>query len=190
MKRAVFLDRDGTLIQERGYICSFQQVEIFPFAAEALRRLRAKGICAVMVTNQSAVARGICSLEEVETLHNQLQSALAADSAFLDALYYCPFHPRGKVVEFAKDSPWRKPAPGMLLQASADLNLDLSQSLMVGDKLSDLAAGKAAGCRTALVRTGCGCKTENELLEYGLSADMVADNLLQAVTIWLDGVEG
>lgn len=190
MKRAVFLDRDGTLIQERGYICSFQQVEIFPFAAEALRCLRAQGIFAVLVTNQSAVARGICSVEEVETLHNQLRRALAAESAFLDALYYCPFHPQGKVVEFAKDSSWRKPAPGMLLQASVDLNLDLCQSLMVGDKLSDLAAGKAAGCRTALVRTGCGCKTENELIKYGLLADMVADNLLEAVTTWLDEAEG
>ncbi|MDY0296302.1 MAG: HAD family hydrolase [Acidobacteriota bacterium] len=186
MRPAVFLDRDGTLIEERGYICSFEQVSLFPFVPEALRHLRAAGFCVVLVTNQSSVARGICSVEQVKTLHNRLLDVLENQGVCIDAVYWCPFHPRGKVAEFSVESHLRKPAPGMLFQAAADLELDLSRSLMIGDKYTDLAAGAAAGCHTALVRTGYGAKTELALAAGELKPDLVADDLLEAISRWLD----
>lgn len=185
MRPAAFLDRDGTLIEDRGYICSFQQVRVFPFAAEALRRLRRAGFVTVLVTNQSAVARGICTPEQIESLHVRLRAILAGESAFIDAVYWCPFHPRGRIPEFSMESDMRKPQPGMLLQAARELDLDLSSSLMVGDKPADIAAGKAAGCATALVRTGYGTEAEIST-EWDPRPDMVADDLLDAVTRWLD----
>jgi len=187
VKPAAFLDRDGTLIEDRGYICTFDQVHIYPFSGQALRRLNAAGIAVVLVTNQSAVARGICSCDQVESLHLRLRETLAAESACIDAVYWCPYLAGGKVPRFALESPMRKPAPGMLLQAARDLGLDLSRSIMVGDKLSDMAAGKAAGCRTALVRTGNGKAAEAAASHGPACPDFVADDLLQAVTRWLDG---
>jgi len=185
MRPAAFLDRDGTLIRDRGYICSFHQVRIFPFAAEALRRLRAAGVATVLVTNQSAVARGICTPEQIRALHNRLRETLARESALIDAVYWCPFHPRGRVPEFTVDSEMRKPRPGMLLQAARELDLDLSSSLMVGDKPADIAAGNAAGCTTALVRTGYGAEAEMSTA-WSPGPDMVGDDLLDIVRRWLD----
>jgi len=185
MRPAAFLDRDGTLISDRGYICSFKQVRIFPFAAEALRRLREAGVVTVLVTNQSAVARGICTQDQIESLHARLRETLAGELAFIDAVYWCPCHPRGRVPEFSRESDMRKPLPGMLLQAARDMDLDLSASLMVGDKPSDIAAGKAAGCTAALVRTGYGAEAE-KAGPWNPRPDMVADDLLEAVTRWLD----
>ncbi len=151
MNKAIFLDRDGTLIQDRGYICDYSQVGFFPFAAEALRIMNRAGYLVIVASNQSAVARGICSERQIIELHRQLQSHFKDRDAEIAAFYYCPFLTDGKVARYRLDSPWRKPAPGMLLQAAIDFDLDLAGCVMVGDKADDIEAGSRAGCLTMLV---------------------------------------
>jgi D-glycero-D-manno-heptose 1,7-bisphosphate phosphatase len=179
-RKAVFLDRDGTLIQDLGYICRFDQVGFFAFAPAALRAMNAAGYLVVVVSNQSAVARGLCSEKEVRHLHRQLQSHFKKDGAAIAAFYYCPFLPEGTVSHYRQDSPLRKPAPGMLLQAARDFELDLPACFMIGDKLDDIRAGKSAGCLTVLVRTGEGRNSEAALPGSGLRPDHVVDDLLAA----------
>ena len=183
MNKAVFLDRDGTLIQDRGYICSFPQVGFFAFAAAAVRAMNEAGYLVIVVSNQSAVARGICSEKEIELLHRQLQNHFKKDSAVISAFYYCPFLPDGTIGRYRRDSPLRKPAPGMLLQAARDFALDMSTCIMVGDKTDDILAGKNAGCRTMLVRTGQGRNSESRLQENGPRPEYIVDDLLAASVI-------
>ncbi len=151
MRPAIFLDRDGTLIEDSGYVCDWARVRLLPGVAPALARLRQAGFLLVVVTNQSAVARGLCSEEQVGEIHRQLAAELAGQGAAIDAFYYCPFHPEGSVPAYRKDHPWRKPAPGMLLAAAADLDLDLKASIMIGDSPRDVEAGNTCGCRTVLL---------------------------------------
>jgi D-glycero-D-manno-heptose 1,7-bisphosphate phosphatase len=183
MKKAVFLDRDGTLIQDLGYICRFDQVGFFAFAPAALRAMNAAGYLVVVVSNQSAVARGLCGEKDVRLLHRQLQRHFEKDGAAIAAFYYCPFLPDGVVSRYRQDSPLRKPAPGMLLQAARDFELDLPASFMIGDKVDDIRAGKSAGCRTVLVRTGQGRSSEASLPGSGLRPDHVVDDLLAASAV-------
>jgi D-glycero-D-manno-heptose 1,7-bisphosphate phosphatase len=180
MKRAVFLDRDGTLIQDRGYICDFSEVGFFPFAAAAVRALNRAGYLVIVASNQSAVARGICSEEQVAALHGKLQAYFKRRGAAIAAFYHCPFLADARVAAYRADSPLRKPAPGMLLQAALDFDLDLGRCFMVGDKLDDIEAGKRAGCRTLLVRTGCGGESESRLDAGGPRPDAVVDDLAAA----------
>jgi len=151
MKRAAFLDRDGTLIADPGYVTEWAQVRLLPGVPAALRRLRAAGYLLVVVTNQSAVARGLCSEEQVRELHRRLGEELARAGAGIDAFYYSPYHPDGVIPAYRRDHPSRKPAPGMLQAAATDLGLDLPASFMIGDSLRDVEAGRAAGCRTVLL---------------------------------------
>jgi D-glycero-D-manno-heptose 1,7-bisphosphate phosphatase len=183
MKKAVFLDRDGTLIQDLGYICKFSQVGFFAFAAAALRAMNAAGYQVIVVSNQSAVARGLCSEREVELLHRQLQDYFKKDAAAIAAFYYCPFLHDGTVSRYRQDSPLRKPAPGMLLQAARDFELDLPSCFMIGDKTDDILAGQRAGCRTMLVRTGQGRSSEISLPGIGLHPDFIVDDLMAASAI-------
>lgn len=183
MQKAVFLDRDGTLIQDRGYICNFSQVGHFDFAAIAVRAMNEAGYLVIVVSNQSAVARGICSEKEIKLLHRQLQNHFKKDNAVISAFYYCPFLPDGKIERYRLDSPLRKPAPGMLLQAASDFELDLSLCIMIGDKTDDIEAGKRAGCRTILVRSGQGRGSEISLQSNGLHPDYIADDLLAASAV-------
>jgi D-glycero-D-manno-heptose 1,7-bisphosphate phosphatase len=183
VKRAVFLDRDGTLIRDGGYICAFAQVEFFPFAAAAVRRLNQGGFLVIVASNQSAVARGICSEEQVRALHRELQDHFARQGAEIAAFYHCPFHADGRVTAYRRESPLRKPAPGMLLQAAGDFGIDLASSFMVGDKADDIEAGRRAGCRTVLVRTGYGRMSESRLAETGPRPDLVADDLAAAAAL-------
>jgi D-glycero-D-manno-heptose 1,7-bisphosphate phosphatase len=181
MNRAVFLDRDGTLIVEKGYICDFSEVEIFPFAFEAVRLMREHHFKVIVVTNQSAVARGICRLGQVEDLHRCLREEFINREAPIEKIYYCPYLAGGKIKAFQQDHPWRKPRPGMLLQAAADFDIDLSRSYMMGDDLIDLQAGKWAGCKTVLVLTGKGAETEKRLEPTALAPDLVSPNILTAI---------
>ena len=149
---AVFLDRDGTLIEEVPYLCDPRQVRLLPGAAQAVRRLRQAGYATVVVTNQSGVGRGYFTDEEVRLCNEEMRRQLEAEGAYLDGVYSCPVAPVGKdrsVVEH----PDRKPGPGMLLRAAADLELDLSRSWMVGDLISDVLAGSNAGCRGSILLT-------------------------------------
>lgn len=183
MNKAVFLDRDGTLIQDYGYICDFSEVGFFPFAAAAVRAMNQAGYLVIVASNQSAVARGICSESQIIELHRHLQSHFKDQGAVIAAFYHCPFLADGKVAAYRRDSPLRKPAPGMLLQAALDFDLALSRCIMVGDKADDIESGKRAGCLTMLVRSGQGRFSEAALAKTGLSPDHTVDDLLAAARI-------
>jgi D,D-heptose 1,7-bisphosphate phosphatase len=152
-ERAVFLDRDNTLIENEGYLGDPAKVRLLPGAAAAMVALRSLGYRLIVVSNQSGVARGLFTEADVETVNNEVSRQLRdKGGAYLDANYYCPYHPEAPLPEFRADHDWRKPKPGMLLQAAADFHLDLKQCWMVGDQGRDIAAGVAAGCRTILLR--------------------------------------
>ncbi|MCP4157926.1 MAG: HAD family hydrolase [bacterium] len=181
MNKAFFLDRDGVIIEEKSYICQLSQSEIFPFTCDAIKRMNAAGYKVIGITNQSAIARGICTVEQVETIHEEITRILAENGAVIDKFYYSPFHVDGVVPQFSKKSDRRKPAPGMLLQAAKDFNIDLSQSYMVGDSEVDILAGKNAGCKTILVRTGKGPQTLEALKKKNILPDIITDNILTAI---------
>jgi D-glycero-D-manno-heptose 1,7-bisphosphate phosphatase len=148
----VFLDRDGTLIHERHYLRKPEDLLLLPRAREALSALREHGFLLVVATNQSGIARGLMTENDVRLVHAALAEALGAAAA-LHAIYVCPHGPDDRCA-------CRKPSPGLLLQAASELNIDLERSFMVGDKHSDLLAGERVGCRGVLVRTGYGAEQE------------------------------
>ncbi len=150
-KKAVFMDRDDTLIEDPGYINHPNQVRLLPGAAGALIQLKKMGYLLIVATNQSGVARGIVSEETLEKIHHRLQKLLADEGAYLDGIYSCPYHPDGVIGKYRMESDLRKPNPGMLRMAAAEHEIDLSQSWMIGDSYRDISAGKAAGCRTILI---------------------------------------
>jgi len=154
-QRAVFLDRDDTIIECEGYLGDPAKVKLLPGAATALASLRALGYRLIVVSNQSGVARGMFTESDVEAVNDEMSRQLKEKAgAYIDASYYCPYHPEAVIAEYRVDHEWRKPKPGMLLQGAADFSLDLSQCWMVGDALRDIAAGQAVGCRTILLRDG------------------------------------
>jgi len=155
---AVFLDRDGVLNEEVGFLSDLAAVRLIPGSASAVARLNAAGYMTVVVTNQSGVARGYFDEAHVLATHELIAELLAAVDARIDRFEYCPFHPDDGVGEYRRDTPCRKPAPGMLLRAAEALQIDLSRSWIVGDRASDIHAGQAAGCRAILVRTGYGAQ--------------------------------
>lgn len=160
LRPAVFLDRDGTLNEERDYLHRIEDFAFIPGAAEAVRRLKAAGFLVIVATNQSGVARGYFPLDAVARLHDHLQAELRRVGAEIDAFYICPHHPLEGAGGYRVDCDCRKGAPGMLLQAARDHDVDLGRSYMVGDKLADIEAGRAAGCTAMLVRTGYGRREE------------------------------
>ena len=176
MKHAVFLDRDGTINVEKEYLYQAEEFEFIPGAPEAIRLLNQAGLMVVVVTNQSGVARGFYTEDDVEALHRHISSELARFGAHVDAWLYCPHHPAGRG-SYALPCDCRKPLPGMLKDAARRYDIDLQNSTMIGDKLADIEAGQAAGCRTILVRTGYG--TEEE--QYVTPQTTVSDDLLSAV---------
>lgn len=156
MKSGVFLDRDGVIIEDSpNYVTRPEDIRLLPGAAAAIRALNENNIPVVVVTNQSAVARGMITEVELRCLNQRVAELLSqADGARWDRLYYCPYHPDGVVPEYTIESDFRKPQPGMLLRASRELGLDLCSSFMIGDKGTDMLAGERAGCHTILVLTG------------------------------------
>jgi D-glycero-D-manno-heptose 1,7-bisphosphate phosphatase len=153
--RAVFLDRDGTINVEKGYVHKREDFEFIQGAPEAIALLRDAGFLIVVVTNQSGVARGYYPLDMVHRLHSYMDEQLAKSGVGVDAYYICPHHPEGVDGDLAKVCECRKPLPGMLMDAAKSLSINLSRSYMIGDKLSDVVAGLRAGCRSVLVGTGC-----------------------------------
>lgn len=183
LKPAVFLDRDGTIIEDPGYLRDCSQVRLLPGAVEAIRQFRRAGFRVVVVTNQSAVARGYLTEAQLAAIHDHLRRMLAAHGAPLDGVYYCPYHPEGVVDAYRKSSDWRKPDCGMLQAAAGDLGLDLAQSWMIGDSAGDVEAGRRAGCRTVLLAPAerspaAACKTDDR-------ADLVVGDLCQASQVIL-----
>jgi D-glycero-D-manno-heptose 1,7-bisphosphate phosphatase len=150
MKRAVFLDRDGVLVEDVDLLARVENMRLLPDAPAAVARLKGLGFALVVVSNQPIVARGMATESDVDALHAALKERLRE----IDAFYYCPHHPNATVAAFRVDCDCRKPAPGLLLRASAALGLDASRSYMVGDRASDILAGRRAGCHTIQVETG------------------------------------
>lgn len=179
LQPAVFLDRDGTLIEDPGYLRDPAKVCLLPGAAEAIVALRAASFQIVVVTNQSGVARGLLNEICLAAIHDRMRQMLAADGATLDGLYYCPYHPDGVVQAYRKESDWRKPSCGMLLEAAKDLRIDLARSWMIGDSPRDVEAGRRAGCRTVLL--GSAAVAE----ECG--AEFAAADILEAGRLVLQG---
>ena len=142
---AAFLDRDGVLNEDRGYVHRWEDFAFLPGVIDALRRLQQKGYLLVVITNQSAVARGLCAETDVLALHERMRAFLHGQGIELAGIYYCPHHPPGSVARYTRACACRKPEPGMILRAAREHGIDLSRSLLVGDKLSDLEAGRAAG---------------------------------------------
>lgn len=177
---AVFLDRDGTIIEDAGYIGDPDAVRLLPGAVEALRRLADAGFRLVLASNQSGVARGIFDEGALARVHARLEEMLAAEDVHLDAAYYCPYlaGPEAVVEKYRRDSELRKPRPGMLLQAARDLELDLSRSWMIGDHERDAVAGWRAGCRTILLRAG-----SRRVAYIGGGETLLAHNLMEAAQI-------
>ena len=155
---AVFLDRDGTICEEVGYLDSPAKIRLIPGAGAAIRLLNQRGLKAVMVTNQSGVARGFFSERRLGEIHRELCRMLHAEGGSLDGIYYCPHHPTEGRGRYLRSCDCRKPAPGLLLRAAADLGLDLGRSYCVGDRLADLECGQPAGTKGVLVLTGYGKK--------------------------------
>jgi D,D-heptose 1,7-bisphosphate phosphatase len=149
VKRAVFLDRDGVLVKDTGYVTN---PELLPRVAEAIKLL--KGFLIVVVTNQAGVAKGYFTELQVIDTNFQIKSTLGKQSAFIDKFYYCPHHPKGTVEKYTKNCACRKPNIGMFKKAELELDIDLERSFMVGDKLSDIEAGESAGCKTILIGSG------------------------------------
>jgi D-glycero-D-manno-heptose 1,7-bisphosphate phosphatase len=178
--KAVFLDRDGTVIVERGYITVPEAVELIPGAAPAIIRLREAGWKVFVVTNQGCVAKGMITEDELGMIHFRMVSMLGAEGAEVDGIYACTHHPEGLVPEYSFECDCRKPLPGLLERAASEHGLDLSSSVMIGDTLRDLQAGRAAGAESVLVLTGKGLAASSA--DHG--AIHVAPDLAAAVD-WL-----
>jgi D-glycero-D-manno-heptose 1,7-bisphosphate phosphatase len=178
---AVFLDRDGVIIEDVHYLSDVGQVSLIPGAAQAVANLNVAGIPVVIVTNQAGVARGYFPENRVSEVHGYLNELLAHHGAWIDAYYYCPHHPEGPVENYRIVCECRKPKAGMLRRAAMELGLDLTCSYLVGDKSSDLAAGGAAGCKTVLVRTGYGRQVNTFAGPKGWNLLRVAVDLNEAV---------
>jgi D-glycero-D-manno-heptose 1,7-bisphosphate phosphatase len=177
VRPAVFLDRDGTLIEEVGYLDRLDRLRFFPYSIEAVRLLNRAGFAVVVVTNQAGIARGIVPESFVHEAHRAITDHLAAGGARIDGFYYCPHHPEGTVPELRRACDCRKPGPGMLRRAASQLELDLPRSFAVGDRVHDAQAAHAVGARGVLVRTGHGAPDAT-------AEHTVTDNLIAAVS-WI-----
>ena len=178
----VFLDRDGTINTEVDFLSKPQDLELIPHAAEAICELNRLGLPVFVITNQSGIARGFFSERELQRVHDRLKQLLEAHSARVDGIYYCPHHPTLGVPPFNVECACRKPKTGMLDAASRDFGVTLERSFLVGDRLVDMEAGRAAGCTTFLVRTGYGAAEEEECLASNC-ADHVVGNIYDAVQV-------
>ena len=181
-RRAVFIDRDGTISEEVGYVNHVSRYRVFPFAAAAIRRLNEAGWLAVLVTNQAGVARGYFEEHLIREVHGVLAAELEKGGARLDAVYYCPHHPTLGEPPYRLDCDCRKPRPGLIRRAAEDLGLDLRRCWMVGDRYSDAELARNAGVRSAFVLTGYGRgELEHQSRNWKHEPDLVAENLLEAV---------
>lgn len=154
-QKAIFLDRDGTINKYVGFLREIEQFELLPNTSEAIKKINDSGYLAIVVTNQPVIARGEVTFEQLDQIHNKMETLLGKDGAYLDGIYFCPHHPHkgfeGEIPELKVECECRKPKPGMLLQAAKDFNIDLSKSWMIGDSDNDILAGENAGCSTARV---------------------------------------
>jgi D-glycero-D-manno-heptose 1,7-bisphosphate phosphatase len=180
LRKAIFFDRDGTLLVEFGYLTHPTQVVPYSRSREALRRAKAHGFLVIVVTNQSGIARGYLNERHLEEIHDHMLGLFCGDAG-IDAVYYCPHHPEGTVAAYSKPCSCRKPAAGLGRMAAERFGIDLAKSYVVGDKLTDVDFGKALGARACLVRTGFGKREEARAGAGGLRGVNVAADVLDAV---------
>jgi D-glycero-D-manno-heptose 1,7-bisphosphate phosphatase len=193
MKRpAVFIDRDGTISEEVGYVNHPSRYRVFPYSAEAIRTLNDAGWLAIVITNQAGVARGYFSEDVIHKIHDQLTHDLESGSAKLDAIYYCAHHPSVGEPPYRLDCDCRKPKTGLIQQAAKDFEIDMAASWMAGDRYSDVELARNAGLRSAFVLTGYGRgEWEYQSKAWAHRPDLVCENLLEAVkSIVNNGSEG
>ena len=190
-RRAVFMDRDGTISEEVGYVNHPSRYRVFPYSAEAVRLLNEAGWLAILVTNQAGVARGYFTEDIITAVHGVLESELELGGARLDAVYYCAHHPTVGEPPYRLDCDCRKPRPGLIERAARDHDIDLAQSWMVGDRHSDVELAHNAGTRSAFVLSGYGRgEWEYQRSVWRRQPDLVAEDLLEAVKKIVNGSEG
>ena len=188
---AVFIDRDGTLAHEVGYVNHVSRFRLYAWAVDSVRLLNRAGLLAVVVTNQAGVARGYFPESLIVEVHARMNDALEAGGAHLDGVYYCPHHPSAGEPPYRQDCQCRKPRPGLLHRAAQELGIDLGRSWVVGDREADVSLARSVGARSVLVKTGYG---RGELLWHAPSwprpPDVVAEHLLEAAERILSEAEG
>lgn len=162
-QKAIFLDRDGTINKYVGFLKNDKDFELIPGVSSAVKSFNDNGYLVIVITNQPVIARGEVTIEELNNIHNKMETLLGKDGAYVDAIYYCPHHPHkgyeGEITELKIECECRKPKPGLILKAAKDFNIDIASSWMIGDSENDILAGKNAGCKTALI--------SSELKNYG-----------------------
>jgi len=182
-KPAVFLDRDGTLAHEVGYINHLSRFKLYPFAVETVRLANRAGFLAVVVTNQAGVARGYFPESMIQRVHDHVRGLMEAGGARLDGIYYCPHHPSAGEPPYRQDCDCRKPRPGLVRRAAEELDVDLARSWVVGDRPGDLELAWQVGARGALVKTGYGLgELAFNRARFLREPDLIAENALEAVT--------
>ena len=184
--RAIFIDRDGTLNEDTGYIATPEELILYPWTAEAVRLINNSGFKAIVITNQSGVARGMYSERALGRIHSKMIEQLAREHARIDAVYFCPHHPEVGDARYRIACECRKPRTGMLDAASREHNIDLARSFVIGDKASDIKLAESAGARAALVMTGYGRQTLAHPDRWPCKPAFIAENLLEAVRQILD----
>ncbi len=183
---AVFFDRDGTLIDDVGYMKSPEDVRVIPGTGNAIHALNERGVLVVVISNQSGVARGLLTEDDLLPIHTRMRDALAQDGGRVDRIYYCPHHPTEGNPPYRIACSCRKPGTGMLQEAVSEFSIGLQRSYVVGDKSSDIRAGIAAGARTVLVLTGYGPAALEECRANGIHPDAVCPSVVEAVEYILE----
>ena len=179
MNKAIFLDRDGVINKDKGLIYKIEDVEIFPYVYKALQLLKNKGYKLIVITNQPSVARGLISIDGIREIHNSINKKL---NNLIDRFYFCPHHPNANLEIYRRICECRKPAPGLILRAAKDLDIDLTKSWMIGDMPSDIVSGKSAGLKTILIES----EKNKKVIETGKKwdieeSDYKSKNLLDAL---------
>ena len=182
-KQAVFLDRDGTIIKDVHYLSNPKEIEFLPGAIEGIKKLNEAGFLVIVISNQSGIARGILSEDLLQTIDKTMHKLLLARGAHIDGSYYCPHHPEHGTYPYNDECECRKPSPGMIIRAAKEKGIDLGRSSMIGDKPSDIEAGRRAGVKTVLVLTGLGTESKDKLER---PTDRVASDLADAAAWIID----
>jgi D-glycero-D-manno-heptose 1,7-bisphosphate phosphatase len=189
-KIAVFIDRDGTMSEEVGYVNHLSRFKLLTNTAAAVKLLNDAGVLAIVATNQAGVARGYFEEPMIGHVHEKLRAELARSNAKLDAIYYCPHHPSAGKPPYRTECNCRKPQPGMILKAKDELDVDLNRSYMIGDKISDVEFGQKLGLKSIMVMTGYGIgEYEHQRQDWKVTPDFMAADLLEAVKWILDDIK-
>jgi D-glycero-D-manno-heptose 1,7-bisphosphate phosphatase len=187
---AVFLDRDGTVVEEEGFLCRAEDVRLIPGAGKALHRLNSRGILVCIVTNQSGIARGFFSEADLEPIHARMLADLRKDGAWIDRIVWCPHHPTEGLPPYKADCECRKPRPGMIFRLADAFGVDPARSFVIGDRVSDVELGNGVGAQSVLVLTGYGNTALTEATRAGVKIDHVAPSIVEAVDFVIQQIEG